>query len=54
MRHGEDDVKIFRIEDFRAALIDPEFLQDRLAAGAVTVAAGRVVDLDMTAFFADT
>ena len=53
MRHGEDDVEVFRIKDFRTALIDPEFLQDRLAAGAVAVAAGRIVDLDMTAFFAD-
>ena len=53
MRHGEDDVEILRIEDFRAALIDPEFLQDRLAVWTVPVATGRIVDLDMTTFFAN-
>lgn len=53
MRHGENDVEVFRIKDFRTALIDPEFLQDRLAAGAVAVAAGGGVDLDMPALLAD-
>ena len=53
MRDGEDDVEVLRIEDFRATLIDPEFLQDRLAVWTVPVATGRIVDLDMTTFFAN-
>lgn len=50
MRNGEYDVEVFRIEDFRAALIDPELFQDGLTAGAMPVAAGGIVNPDMTAF----
>jgi hypothetical protein len=34
-------------------LIDPELFQDRLAVGTMAVAAGGIVDLDMTAFLTD-
>lgn len=54
MGHGEDDVEVLGVENLAATLIDPEILQDCLAVGAVTVAAGRVVDLNMAAFLADT
>ena len=54
MRNGEYDVEVFRIEDFRAALIDPELFQDGLTAGTMPVAAGGIVDEDMPAFHADT
>ena len=53
MGNGKDDVEIFRIQDFTAALIDPELLQDRLAVRAVSVAAGRIMDLNMPALIAD-
>ena len=53
VRHGEYEVEVFRIENFAAALIDPEFLQDGLAVRTMPVAAGRTVDLDVAAFFTD-
>ena len=38
MWHSENNVKVFRVEDFRAALVDPEFLQDRLTVRTMAVA----------------
>ena len=50
MGHGEYEVEVLRIEHFAAALIDPKLLQDGLTVRAVAIAAGRIVDFDMTAF----
>lgn len=53
MGHGEDDVKILRIEDLRATLIDPELFQDRLTIWTMPVTAGSVVDPNVATFIAD-
>lgn len=49
MRKGKDHMEIRRIDHFGPPLIHPDFLVYRLAAGTVTVAAGIVVELRMSA-----
>ena len=48
MGKREDHVEIRGIDHFGPAFIDPAFFFDSLAAGAAAVAAGVVVDLDMS------
>ena len=44
-------MKVRGINDLCFSFIHPEFLQDRLAVGAVTVAAGVVMDFHVPAVF---
>ena len=50
---GEDHMEIGGINDLRLAGVDPELFQKGLAAGAVTVAAGIVVEVHVAAVRAD-
>lgn len=46
---GKDKVKIRGINHFCPALVYPDFLQDSLAVGTVTVSAGIVMEFHMAA-----
>lgn len=48
MGERKDHMKVGGINDFRPALIDPEFSSNRLTIWAVAVAAGIVMKLDMS------
>lgn len=48
-RKSENDMKIRHVKDFSSASIDPDFLEDSLTVGAVTVAAGVVMNFNMAA-----
>ena len=50
MGKRKDHMEIRGIDHFGPSFIDPDFFFDGLAAGAVPVAAGIVMDLDMPAF----
>lgn len=50
VRNRKNHMEIGRIDHFTAACIDPDFLEDRLTVWAVAVAAGIVVDPDISAF----
>lgn len=49
MRKGKYHMKVRRINDFCPAFIHPELFQNSLTVGAVSVAAGIIVDFDVTA-----
>lgn len=53
VRECKHHMVIRRINDLRPALVNPDFLIDCLAVGAVPVTAGIVVDFRMPAFCAD-
>ena len=42
------------VNDFRPALIHPDFFEDSLAVGAVPIAAGIIVEFHVSAFAART
>lgn len=50
---SKDNVEIRGINDFRAAVVDPNLPEDGLARRAVAVAAGIIVEFDMAAFPAE-
>ena len=50
MGKGKYHMEIRGINDFRPALIYPDLFEDSLAVGAVPVAAGIIVEFDMSAF----
>ena len=49
MGKRKDDMKVRGINDLGLSLIHPDFFQDSLAAGAVTVAAGVVMYFHVSA-----
>ncbi len=49
MRKGEYHMEVGSINDFRPAFVHPELRMNRLAVGAVAVAAGVIVELHMPA-----
>lgn len=53
MGQGKDHMKIRGINDFRPAIIHPDFLADSLAVWAVPVAAGIIMGFCMPAFGTD-
>ena len=52
MGEGKNHMEVRGINDFGPAFIHPDFFQDSLAFGTVTVAAGIVVELHVPAFTA--
>lgn len=53
MGQGKDDMEVRGVNDLRPAFIHPEFLLDGLAVGAVTVAAGIIMDFKVSAVGTD-
>ena len=53
MRQGKDHMEIRGIDNFSAAAVHPDLFIDRLAVGTITVPAGIIVGLRMSAFGAD-
>lgn len=53
MREGEHHMEVRGVYNFRPALVHPYLLKDCLAAGTVSVPAGIVMDLRVTAFCTD-
>ncbi len=53
MGQGKDDMEVRGVNDLRPAFIHPEFLLDSLAVGAVTVAAGIIMDFKVSAVGTD-
>lgn len=49
MGKGKDHMEIRRVNDLGPALVHPDFFLNSLTVGAVTVAAGVIMDLDMSA-----
>ena len=49
MGQGKDDMEVRGVDDLGPALIHPKLLLDGLAIGAVTVAAGIIMDFNVTA-----
>ena len=54
MRQGKDHMEIRSIDNFSAAAVHPELFIDSLAVGTITIPAGIIVGLRMSAFRADT
>ena len=48
MGQGKDDMEVRGVDDLSPALIHPEFFLDGLAVGAVTVAAGVIMDFKVS------
>lgn len=44
-RYGKDHMEIGGVDDFRFPSVNPEFLEERLAVGAVAVAAGIIMEV---------
>lgn len=53
MRQGKDHMEIRGIDNFSAAAVHPDLFIDSLAVGTITIPAGIIVDLRMSAFGAD-
>ena len=52
MGDSKHHVEVRGINDLRPAIINPDFFEDSLTVGTVPVAAGIIVELDMSAFHA--
>ena len=52
MRESKHHMEVRGINDLRPAIINPDFFEDSLTVGTVPVAAGIIVELDMSAFHA--